>query len=152
MDSSLSRKIFLTLDLIHTLSLTLSAFYRDSNQLIHRSIDLSINTLVNTSIDQSINPLIHWFIDHLIDRSIDRSINPSIIHPPTIKLIYPLIDLSIHRLIDRYNLSMHWSIDRSIPWFWPKTWLFPPRLQHIVIFYVVEDLMLYCWWGDSCYY
>ena len=54
-NSSISRKIFLTLYLIHTLSLTLSAFYGASNQLIHKTI----NRLINPSIDWSTHRSIH---------------------------------------------------------------------------------------------
>ena len=73
----------LTLYFIHTLSLTLSAFCRASNQLIHRTIDplihQSIHRSINQSIGQSIDWSIHQFIDHLIDPSIDTLIHPSII-------------------------------------------------------------------------
>ena len=127
----------LTLYLIHTLSLTLSAFYRASNQLIHLtieqsnhwSIDSSINTLIDQSIHQSIhqlidpsihryiNPSIHQSKDTSIHRSFVRSIHPSIdpsIHPLIIQSIYPSIDWSIHRsinkCIDRY---IHPSINPS---------------------------------------
>ena len=64
----------LTLYLIHTLYLTLYAFYRASNQLIDPSIDRSIDP----SIHQSINPAIHRSIDPSIHRSFDWSINWSI--------------------------------------------------------------------------
>ena len=50
-NSSISRKMFLTLYLIHTHSLTLSALYRASNQLNHWTINPSINSSINTSID-----------------------------------------------------------------------------------------------------
>ena len=106
-NSSIFRKMVLTLYLIHTLSLNLSAFYRSSNQLIHRTIKTSnhrtINPSINTSIDQSIhrsihrliNPSIRLFIDHLIDPSIDL-------------LIHTSIDLSIDLSIDRsIHRSMH---------------------------------------------
>ena len=73
----------LTLFLIHTLSLILSAFYMASNQLIHWSID----PLIHWSID----PFIHWSIDSLINTLIDQSIHQS---------IHWLIDPSIHRSID----------------------------------------------------
>ena len=74
----------LTLYLIHTLSLNISALYRASNQLIHRTID----PFINTSIDQS-------FIGKYIDWSIHQSINSEIIwsiHPS----IHQSIDPSIH--------------------------------------------------------
>ena len=48
----------LTLYLIHTLSLTISALYKASNQSIHRTIDPSINTLIDQSIHRSIHRLI----------------------------------------------------------------------------------------------
>ena len=66
-NSSISRKMFLALYLIHKLSLTLYAFYRASNKLIHRTIYPSINTSIVRSIHRSIhrliNPSIHRFID-----------------------------------------------------------------------------------------
>ena len=58
-NSLISRKMFLTLYLIHTLSLTLSAFYRASNKLIHRTIDPSINTSIVRSIHRSIHRLMN---------------------------------------------------------------------------------------------
>ena len=74
----------LTLYLIHTLSLTFSAFYRASNQLIHQTIDPSINISINKSIHQSIHrsfdPLIHRSFDRSIHWSIDPFIHPSIHH------------------------------------------------------------------------
>ena len=60
----------LTLYLIHTLSLTLSAFYRVPNQLIHWTIDPSIHRSIHRSINRSIVQSIDW--------SIHQSINPSI--------------------------------------------------------------------------
>ena len=60
----------ITLYLIHTLSIVLSAFYRASNQLIHRNIEPSNH--------QTIKPSIHRSIDQYIDSSIDPSILRSI--------------------------------------------------------------------------
>ena len=69
----------LTIYLIHTIYLTLSAFYRVSNQLILEPlINQSIQLWINQSIVQSIDWSIHQFIDHLIDPSINTLIHPSI--------------------------------------------------------------------------
>ena len=46
--------------LIHTLSLTLSAFYRASNQLIHWTIDPSIHQSIHRLINRSIGQSIDW--------------------------------------------------------------------------------------------
>ena len=81
--TSTNNDAILTLYLIHTLSLTLSAFYRAPNQLIHRSID------------PSIHPSIHHSIDLSIDRSIDQS-------------IHQFIEISINPLNWSINPSIHW--------------------------------------------
>ena len=69
-NSLISRKMFLTLYLIHTLSLTLSAFYMASNQLIHRTINPSINPQIDRSIHRSIHRLINPSIHQVMDSQI----------------------------------------------------------------------------------
>ena len=157
-----SKNVPRSLSYTHTLSNSicllqgLQSIYPLNYWSIDQSINRSINPSVNPSIDQSINPLIHRFIDLLINPSIHPSIHWSI-HPSidwsfnrsTHWSIDPLIDWSIHPSIDPLiDLSIHPSIHR----FCPKSWIVPPRLQHIVIFYAVEYLMLYCWLGDPRYY
>ena len=142
----ISKNVPHSLSYTHTLSnslcllKSLQSIDTPNHRSIDQSIDWSINPSVNPSIDQPIDSSIH--------RPFDWSIHPSIHHSIDIP-----IDWSIHQSINRsIHWSMHWSIDPSIHRFWPKSWIVIPQLQHIVIFYVVEDSMLYCWWGDSCYY
>ena len=65
----------LTLYFIHTIYLSLSAFYRASNQLIHWSIDQWINGLGDGVIDRWIDGWFDWCVDQCIDGWMVRSIN-----------------------------------------------------------------------------
>ena len=107
-----------TLYIIQKISLTLSAFYRASNQLIHRTIDPSIHRSIDPLIHRSIHQYINTPVDQLIHWSIYRSINRSI-GPSTDWLIHKSINPSIHRFIDHLidpsiDPLIHRSIDYSI--------------------------------------
>ena len=121
----------LTLYLIHTLSLTLYAFYEASNKLIHQTIDPSINTSINQSIHRSIHQLINLSVDRSIDQSIDqcidRLIHPSMCNPHSLSHTHTLsnslyllqglqsIYPSNHQTINpSINTSINQSIHRSI--------------------------------------
>ena len=115
----------------------------------HRSIDQYIDCLINPLV----NPSIHQSIDSSIHRSFDWSIHPSVhplIRPSIHNSINLPIDQSIHRSINQsINALIDRSIDPSIYRLWPMSWIVSPRLQHIVISYLVEGLIFLLLMGGT---
>ena len=92
----------LTLYLIHTLSLTISAFYRASTSPVSIvPIHPSIVHSINLSIDRYIHRSMHWSIDPSIHQSIHPSIHQLIqlIHQSIDPLVPHFVILIVNKLI-----------------------------------------------------